>query len=148
MNEQESRVRVVDEGIRFLSHFPEIPWTIENGALEVPPENSGGYRIALEDGDTEATLWCHYWHEHFSNAEECLKVFKGLFERTSRVVASRRGDSEHAWSLEVLVDGKWHALGTTGLLLVAFWKRKKAIYYVNRPRVPSSASQVDNSSPP
>ncbi len=126
---------LIEEARRFLSHFPEIEWKLDSSVLTIPPVAQTGFAIGLEDG-AGATIWCHMWHEHFTDKEECLKLFKGLLARRSRVVAVKRGNTEHFWTLEVETDGDWQSLGSVGTFAFPFWKPRTEVVYENPPRVP------------
>jgi len=130
-----SRVDVIEEAKRYLETVPNVKWAFEKSAIEVEPPDPSGYRMALDEDEEEAVLWCHHWHQHFDNAEDCLRLFKNLIERRSRVIAVTRGSNECSWTLEVFEDGAWASMGMTGLIFVAFWKRKGEIFYENAPRV-------------
>jgi hypothetical protein len=129
-----SSTKLIEAAVQFLETCRGIDWKLDGELfIEIIPRPPSDLRIAIDDGSEEAVLWCHHWHEHFADPDECLELFKKVIQSHSRVSAAMRGDDEHAWTLEISEDGDWQSYGTTGLIFFPFWKRRGKRVYEHHP---------------
>jgi len=120
------------EAVRgFLSEHPDIPFLEEAEQITVRPTGETGFEVSITDYVSGGRVHYNLWHEEFEDPKNALKCFRlGLSERC-RIIETRFGRDACKVKAEWFDEGKWHDLGTTGLMLFPFWKRKTVVTLQN-----------------
>jgi hypothetical protein len=123
-----------------LERLGPVPLVETKGILEVSAAGESGFvvRAAVADDGIEVGYDGWHWHEEFESDLEALNCFlSGVFGE-SRLAVSVRCGFAHSWTAEVLMDGSWVSLSTTGYFLFPFWCRRQVRYLRNdrSPRTP------------
>jgi hypothetical protein len=125
-------VDLIDRVAETLARYPHVPFRREGARIEVAAAGPEGFEVsiaALGDGQI-----VHYgrWHERFTDPEQATGCFMLGLTPGARLQVTRRGGLAHAWTVEVRGRAGWNRVGTVGLLLFPFWKRKEVVTLQNR----------------
>jgi hypothetical protein len=113
---------------RLTASHPALRFTHTSDSIEVPASVPGGFDVWIT-----ADLIVGYdgWHEHFESEEEALACFAFGLTGQCRLKVTLRGEFACKWTMETFKDGAWIAHGTTGLLLLPFWRWPRIEYRQN-----------------
>ena len=111
-----------------------------DGRVAVAAQSETGFAVwaGVEDDGITVGYDGWHWHEEFESDDEALNCFlNGVFGK-SRLAVSTRCGFAHSWTAEVLVNGAWVPVSTTGYFFFAFWCRRY-VKYLRNDRTPRPA---------
>ena len=103
----------------------------EGAALRVPPEGPDGFEVWIGPGDAWQVAY-EGWHDDFRDPEQALSCFLMGLTEAVRLRVTRRGATACAWTPEARHGDRWETVGTVGLVLFPFWRRKEIRVLQNR----------------
>jgi hypothetical protein len=130
-------VNAIAEVKQKLAKYPHMRYVETSQSIEIPPENSDGFAVALSESDGQFTVNFDGWHEVFASDSEALNCFAFGLSESCRLRVAYRGYMPVSWAVESLSDGKWLSDSETGLILVPIW-RKKTIRHLQNHWLPAS----------
>jgi hypothetical protein len=92
---------------------------------------AGGFPVSLEVVDEGFKVYFSGWHELFKTEDEALECFSFGLSEECRLAVEYRGTSEVKWTLQTLENGSWISNSTSGLIFLAFWRKKSTGYLQN-----------------
>ena len=120
-----------------LERLGPVPLVEAKGIVEVSAASESGFAVRAAAGDDGIAVgydgW--HWHEEFESDPEALNCFLGGVFGESRLAVSTRCGFAHSWTAEVLVDGAWVPVSTTGYFLFPFWCRRQVKHLRNDRRL-------------
>ena len=114
-----------------LAKRPELKYIARGNYIRVEPHGENGFSASIFVSGSQATVSFDGWHATFSSIETALEYFARGFSDHCRLRVSRRGDFEHMWTLEYLVEGVWLKESTVGLHWFPFWRREEVVIRQN-----------------
>lgn len=143
-NPREVCGRFVKVATEALATTPEVAheWTVSadgsHATLEITGHGAPGFDITIEAGPHEFLVAAEGFHEHLA-VREPLEEFLGgitglirdMLSPNMRVREKLSGGKPYSWSLEVLMDGRWVAESTCGLIFWNWFGRRSEKIYSN-----------------
>lgn len=117
---------------------PNIEFKIkEKNELIIEPKSDNGFKILIEQADSENTIYFNSWHFQFENTKdgknELIDYLILGMSKEGRLQTYLRNGKEYKWTFETQneEDKNWYSIGTTGLINLKFWQKPKIKYYQN-----------------
>jgi hypothetical protein len=128
MNE---KATILDEIQKRLASHPSLSYEKKFDSITVEPVSEDGFPVSLFIDSDEFMVCLDGWHEHFKSEEEAIACFLFGLSDKARIKAIRRGNFEHHWTLEYLIDDRWLAHSVVGLIFFPFWLKSQVIFRQN-----------------
>ena len=115
---------------------PQVKYDLENdNQINILCSDEDGFDIVVVSDEKENTIYLGSFHFHFENNEEGIDGLLNCLGfgmcKEGRIKAFLKNGKEYKWSFETLDDGKWHSVGSMGLINLQFWKKIENKYYQN-----------------
>jgi hypothetical protein len=111
----------------------QLEWRIDGEHITVEPSSPEGFSVWITGNSREWIVGFDGWHEHFDTEAEAVHCFIWGLSGKCRLSVNFRGRFPYKWTVEYEEGGEWRSLGTTGLLVFPFWRRKRSKYLQNIP---------------
>lgn len=108
-----------------LRKYPDVAYVTHDGFLEIPAQNSAGFRVWIQEHNDGCTVGFDGWHEEFRDMDSALNCFAFGLSTACRLKVFRRGNVDYKWQVLHQVDGQWVADSETGLLFFPFWRPRE-----------------------
>ena len=114
-----------------LSKYPHIIYRIEGNTLSIEPKDEKGFPITFSCHESEYSVSFGNWHGRFTSEEDAID-FVGLgLSKNCRLREVSRGGKAFRWTIESIIDGKWHTVYETAFLSLKFWKKPTEVIFQN-----------------
>lgn len=117
---------------KLKENCPSVKFEISGESeLIIEPECQDGFKIVIQEGERENTLYFGNWHFHFDNNKEGnneLLDYLGFgMTKLGRLKTYLRNGIEYKWTFETQneKDGKWYPAGTMSLMNFKFWDKAR-----------------------
>jgi hypothetical protein len=111
--------------IERLRQHPEIACTTRDGYLEVPPRDSSGFCVWVQENADGWTVGFEGWHEEFDDPNEAIECFAFGLSNECRLQVTRCCGFDYRWQLQHLVEGAWRFKSEVRLLFPTLLLPKK-----------------------
>ena len=114
-----------------LSKYPHIIYQIEGNTLSIEPSDEKGFPITFSYHENEYTVSFGNWHGRFTSEEDVIDFIGLGLSKNCRLREVSRGGKAFRWTIESIIDGKWHTVYETAYLSLKFWEKPKEVIFQN-----------------